>query len=240
MLTRPQDYSERAKDYNKKKKTLKSLRQKATERNEDEFYFGMMSRKGPGAKITTGKGWNGKVEGDRGNKSLDVNAVRLLKTQDIGYVRTMKQVVSKEVTRLEEQIVLTRGLDRLDEEDEDDEDEDFSDFDDIPKSLKKSAPRKITFLDTEEEREAAVDNAEEDEDNRDNGETTKDKEAQEFEREKSLRRLKKQLDLSRKKLKALKDAEGALEEQQAKMAKTATSGGISRRGKKLMVRARKR
>lgn len=199
-----------------------------------------MSRKGPGAKLTSGKAFTGKVEGDRGNKTLDINTVRLLKTQDIGYVRTMKQVVGKEVKRLEEQIVLTRGLDRLDEEDEDDEEDSDSDFDAPPKGMRPQATRKITFLDTEEDRDLALEEAEDQEAELEDNDNTEEKDKQEFEREKSLRRLRKQLDLARKKLKALTEAEEGLDVQKAKMAKTATSGGTSRRGKKLMVRARKR
>ncbi|KAM5369480.1 hypothetical protein ACJA88_010468 [Fusarium oxysporum] len=185
LLEKHKDYSLRAKDFNKKKAQLKNLKEKAAERNEDEFYFGMMSRKGPGSKIQDGKRWSGTVEGDRGNKAMDVETVRLLKTQDIGYIRTMRQVVAKEVARLEEQVVLTRGFDKLDE-DEDDEDEGSdSEFDFATAPSRPKEPRKI-------------------------------------------------------KLKALTDAEGELEIQRAKMAKTATSGGTTRKGKKIMVRTRKR
>jgi U3 small nucleolar RNA-associated protein 11 len=237
-----QDYSLRAKDFNKKKAQLKNLKEKAAERNEDEFYFGMMSRKGPGSKIQDGKRWSGTVEGDRGNKAMDVETVRLLKTQDIGYIRTMRQVVAKEVARLEEQVVLTRGFDKLDE-DEDDEDEGSdSEFDFATAPSRPREPRKIVFMDDEEQREETILDLE-DEDDADKTfegfDDDKKKEA-EFERAKALRRLRRQLENARKKLKALTDAEGELEIQRAKMAKTATSGGTTRKGKKIMVRTRKR
>ncbi|KAK0729285.1 Utp11 protein-domain-containing protein [Apiosordaria backusii] len=104
------DYQKRAKDYKKKQTVLKSLREKASEKNEDEFYFGMMSRKGAGASsLTAGKGFDGTVQGDRGNKAMDVDLVRLLKTQDLGYVRTVRSVVLKEVRQLEERWVLAGG-----------------------------------------------------------------------------------------------------------------------------------
>ncbi|KAM0309542.1 hypothetical protein ACHAPQ_012566, partial [Fusarium lateritium] len=74
LLEKHKDYSLRAKDFNKKKKQLKNLRDKASERNEDEFYFGMMSRNGPGSRIQDGKRWSGTVHGDRGNKVMDVDA----------------------------------------------------------------------------------------------------------------------------------------------------------------------
>ncbi|KAH6609472.1 u3 small nucleolar rna-associated 11 [Trichoderma cornu-damae] len=239
LLEKHKDYSQRAKDYNQKKAQLKSLREKAADRNEDEFYFGMMSRKGPGAKIKVGRSWNGRVEGDRGNnKGLDTDTVRLLKTQDLGYVRTMKQVAAKELARLEEQFVLTKGLDQLDEEDEDEDD--FDDFDDhedegAPRRRPKSkAPRKIVFMDDEAGRDEALRA-------QDHGEASKreDQDAA-FERAQDLRGLKRELEHSRNKVKSLMAAEGRLEIQQAKMAKTATSGGTTRRGKKIMVRQRKR
>ncbi|XWW93380.1 hypothetical protein V2A60_001313 [Cordyceps javanica] len=248
LLEKHKDYSKRAADYNKKKTQLKSLRAKAAERNEDEFYFGMMSRKGPGARIKVGKSWSGTVQGDRGNKVLDMDTARLLKTQDMGYIRTMKQVATKEVAKLEEQIVMTRGMDHLDDDEDEDED-DFDGFDsddDEPprKSSKSKAARKIRFFDDEEAQEDAMEahleleeREADKEDDSDGDEKTK---GQESDRETSLRRLKRQLDQARKKVKVLTDAEEALEVQRAKMAKTATSGGSTRRGKKIMVRTRKR
>lgn len=237
-----QDYSLRAKDFNKKKAQLKNLKEKAAERNEDEFYFGMMSRKGPGSRIQDGKRWSGTVEGDRGNKAMDVETVRLLKTQDIGYIRTMRQVVAKEVARLEEQVVLTRGFDKLDE-DEDDEDEGSdSEFDFATAPSRPKAPRKIVFMDDEEQREETILDLEDQDDADKTFEGFDDdkKKEEDFERAKALRRLRRQLENARKKLKALTDAEGELEIQRAKMAKTATSGGTTRKGKKIMVRTRKR
>ncbi|GFP56830.1 hypothetical protein ACSS6W_004650 [Trichoderma asperelloides] len=236
LLEKHKDYSLRAKDYNQKKKQLKALREKAADRNEDEFYFGMMSRKGPGSKIKTGKTWNGRVEGDRGNKDLDMDTVRLLKTQDLGYVRTMKQVAVKELARLEEQFVLMKGLDQLDEEDDDeDDDDDFDDYDSgASKRRRTGAPRKIVFADDEAEREEII---EIDEDKK--PEKMEDQDDA-FDRAENLRELKRKLEHSRKKVKALMTAESKLEVQQAKMAKTATSGGTTRRGKKIMVRQRKR
>ncbi|KAG5940802.1 Small subunit (SSU) processome component [Claviceps pazoutovae] len=252
LLEKHKDYTLRAKDFGKKKTQLKSLRQKAADRNEDEFYFGMMSRKGPGSRIQNGKRWDGTVEGDRGNKALSVETVRLLKTQDIGYIRTMRQVLVKEITRLEQQVVLTRGLDRLDDDDDDvdgadDEDNDLSD-DDMPMPSRPKAARKIVFLDDEEERqgtmlerlEAEQEDHEEEENHAPGGDKDKEEDDEEFERAKNLRRLKRQLANAKMKVQAFNDAEAALDVQRAKMAKTATSGGQSRRGKKLFVRARKR
>ncbi|TFB06763.1 U3 small nucleolar RNA-associated protein 11 [Trichoderma ghanense] len=242
LLEKHKDYSQRAKDYNQKKATLKALREKAADRNEDEFYFGMMSRKGPGAKITSGKSWNGRVEGDRGNnKGMDMDTVRLLKTQDLGYVRTMKQVAVKELARLEEQAVLVKGLEELAaaEGDDDDGDEGFDDdseeegFSRRRRRSGAKGPRKIVFVDNEDERDEALQAAE-------NQARKREDQQAAFERSENLTELKRKLEHARKKVKSLMTAESQLEVQQAKMAKTATSGGTTRRGKKIMVRKRKR
>ena len=206
-----------------------------------------MSRKGPGAKIKVGRSWDGKAHGDRGNVSMDVDAVRLLKSQDLGYVRTMRQVAVKGAKRLEEQVVLTKGFDNLDEDDEDDEFEDEDDEDDmpLPSKSKSQVPRKIVFVDDEEERTTVLSRGLGDSQDSDEPEKRKpgnDDEAEEraAQKEKNLQRLKRQLQHAQRKVKALTQAERELEVQKAKMAKTATSGGTTRRGKKIMVRARKR
>jgi U3 small nucleolar RNA-associated protein 11 len=224
---------------------LKNLRDKAEDRNEDEFYFGMMSRQGPGSRLQGGRHWKGTVSGDRGSKVMDMDTVRLLKTQDRGYVRTMRQVTTKKVERLEQQLVMTRGMDHLDDDEEGGEDFDDDDDDfmfDLPSKPTK-APRKIVFLDDEEEREDALDQAEEEKDKqlaKPKPAAEEAEEGEETEQEKSLRRLRRELERERKKLKVLTDVEQQLEEQKTKMAKTATSGGETRRGQKIKVRTRKR
>jgi U3 small nucleolar RNA-associated protein 11 len=156
----------------------------------------------------------------------------------------MRQVVSKEVAKLEEQVVLTRGFDKLDEDENEQDDEDSdSEFDFATAPSRPKAPRKIVFMDDEEQREETLqDHLDlEDENDTDKKQDKKDGEVdEEFERAKALRRLRRQLENARKKLKVLTDAEGELEIQRAKMAKTATSGGTTRKGKKIMVRTRKR
>ena len=89
----------RARDYNAKKARLKILRQKAAERNPDEFHYGMLSSKSQG----------GKKIADRGNPVLSHDAVKLLKTQDSGYLQTMIQKTRKARERLEAEFVLTQN-----------------------------------------------------------------------------------------------------------------------------------
>ena len=96
------------------------------------------------------------------------------------------------------------------------------------------------------EREAAIQDdldREEDDDKEQEFEGFGDDESKddgESEGAKSLRRLKGELENARKKLQALNRAERELDIQRTKMAKTATSGGHTRKGKKIMVRTRKR
>ncbi|KAK4164135.1 small-subunit processome [Cladorrhinum sp. PSN259] len=251
LLEKKKDYQKRAKDYKKKQTVLKSLRQKAADRNEDEFYFGMMSRKGPGSKITSGKEFTGTAHGDRGNKAMDVDLVRLLKTQDLGYIRTMRNVAAKEVRALEERFILAGGaeLDDEMEEDSDNDDEDFSGFSDGKKSSSQKSAKKIVFFDAADERQQKLQKqlqqqADDDEDEdmtRENEAISDDKKEHEAQRKaKNLDKIQTKLRNAKKKLKTLTDAERELEITQAKMAKTATSGGITKTGRKIKVRERKR
>ena len=79
---------------------MKILRQKAAERNPDEFYFGMYN------STTHDRGQ--KLAG-RGNEVLSQDAVKLLKTQDAGYLKTLAQQTKKTKEKLERAFVLTEG-----------------------------------------------------------------------------------------------------------------------------------
>ena len=212
---------------------LKSLRQKAADRNEDEFYFGMMSRKGPGASITRGKAFTGKVDGDRGNAAMDVDTVRLLKTQDLGYIRTMRNVAAKELRALEERFVLAGGTEQAGDEGDD------SDDDMGVSTSQPQKPKRIVFFDGTEEREQALEQAE-DEDEDDAMEDSDKQSGRARRKAENLEKLRGKLAAAKKKLKTLRDAEYELELQKAKMAKTATSAGVTKSGRRIKVRERKR
>ncbi|KAI1169484.1 small-subunit processome [Nemania sp. FL0916] len=260
LLEKHKDYRLRAQDHNRKKEQLKNLRKKAEDRNEDEFYFGMLSRKGPATTLSSGsKRWDGTVAGDRGNKALDMDVVRLLKTQDMGYIRSVRNVAMKEVRGLEERVVALGGdVNNLLDDDDGDEEEDDDDMDfDFGEEMEKKAPKqkskKIVFADGRDEREdkirrdtkttpqaspeadgtttTAADEVRKRE-NRDN--------ARASQKQRLLLKLRRRLQSARKKQNTLAKAEQELEVQRAKMAKTATIGGVTKAGKKFKIRERKR
>ena len=88
----------RSKNHNENKKRLKILRQKAAERNPDEFSYGMLSSQSR----------KGRKLADRQNPVLGHDAVKLLKTQDAGYVTTMLQKTKRARARLEQEFVLSQ------------------------------------------------------------------------------------------------------------------------------------
>ncbi|RYP61459.1 hypothetical protein DL769_007685 [Monosporascus sp. CRB-8-3] len=266
LLEKHKDYALRAKDHNKKKAQLKALKRKAADRNEDEFYFGMLSRAGPSTVVSKGKRWTGTVDGDRGNRPMDVETVRLLKTQDMGYLRTQRTLALKEVKSLEERVVLLGGsldptADGEWEEEDDDDDMMLDGLDDEigpppSKKFKKTTaetkkPKKIVFAEDADEREDMIEELEattkEDGDaDGDAGDDPKGGEKENPEklraeqRQRLLEKLRRRLQGARKKLGALARAENQLEVQRASMAKTATVGGVRKSGKKIKVRERKR
>lgn len=97
VLEKHKDYSLRAKDYNEKRNRLQILRQKAADRNPDEFHFEMISSKAHdrGQKLAV-----------RGNAVLSQDAVKLLKTQDAGYLKIMAQRTRKARERLEQELTI--------------------------------------------------------------------------------------------------------------------------------------
>ncbi|KAF2127863.1 U3 small nucleolar RNA-associated protein 11 [Dothidotthia symphoricarpi CBS 119687] len=100
LLEKRKDYKLRAADHRSKKAKLKILSEKARERNPDEFSFKMMS-----SKVDA----KGKKVADRGNTALSMEVVKLLKTQDAGYIRTMLQMARKERVELEQRLVMEEG-----------------------------------------------------------------------------------------------------------------------------------
>jgi|SRR5579859_3487469 len=91
LLEKKKDYVLRAKDYAQKQRTLKRLSEKASERNPDEFYFGMMRERTEGGVAIAQRAES---------RPLSVAEVKPLKKQDGAYIRTMRSIESARIERL--------------------------------------------------------------------------------------------------------------------------------------------
>ena len=104
LLEKHKDYVQRARNYHDKEKRITELRKKASNRNPDEFYHGMMSSKTKKGidSASRGRGKGGNTGGGSDSferpTTLTADMLALLKTQDIGYIRTIK---AAEVSKLE-------------------------------------------------------------------------------------------------------------------------------------------
>ncbi|GLB35943.1 putative U3 small nucleolar RNA-associated protein 11 [Lyophyllum shimeji] len=100
ILEKHADYVKRARDYHSKQDRLTRLKQKAAERNKDEFYFSMRNeRTKDGVHIK-----------NRGNVALPTDIVKVLKTQDENYVRTMRLAGLKKIDKLKSQLTAMADL----------------------------------------------------------------------------------------------------------------------------------
>ncbi|KLJ08004.1 hypothetical protein EMPG_16535 [Blastomyces silverae] len=233
------DYSLRARDYNVKKAKLQRLREKARDRNPDEFAFGMMSEK----SNRQGR------HGARGSEAatLSHEAIKLLKTQDAGYLRVVGEKVRRQLEGVEQEVRLQDGMNGV---------------------LQGDTGRKIVFADSLEEQrrlriqrgETKDEDADSEEEQFEDGEASfgekqkqapkkkKEIEAEERARKEMLaaRRLKKRAaEVRRKKVEALQiqhkelvAAEQELDRQRAKMENSV--GGVNKDGIKWKIRERKK
>ncbi|KAH8899392.1 U3 small nucleolar RNA-associated protein 11 [Thozetella sp. PMI_491] len=238
FLEKKKDYQKRSQDFNKKKATIKSLKSKAAEFNEDEFNYGMLTRQ-MSSKWSTGKTWSGTVHGDRGNEVLSMDTVRLLKTQDLGYLRTMRNIAQKDVKAREQRLAMAVAL--AGQDGNDDKGDPFDDEDDEEPTAGRG-PTKIVFADDVDEREQAM-RTRADEDDRDAPD--RDDEDDEMQNDEpsgqeKVEILKRKLLNAKKRLRALAEAEEELQAQRSRMAKTPSYSGITKTGKKVKVRERKR
>ncbi|KAJ9293842.1 hypothetical protein DTO271G3_7469 [Paecilomyces variotii] len=264
ILEKHKDYSLRAKDYNVKKAKLQRLREKARDRNPDEFAFGMLSDRA--AK-------QGKHGARDSGKSLSNEAAKLLKTQDAGYLRTVGERIRREMERLEQEVKMQDGIQEVLGEGQTtkhknaDEEDDFFDFDDDEEE-EDGKPKKVVFAESrEEQRELGreldqdSDEMEEDDDDDDDsfGKLSKkpnqnqkkskkqlEAEMQAFRELRAARKAKKRAAEARhNKLKALKKqyaeitaAERELEWQRGRMDNAV--GGTNKNGVKWKIRERKK
>lgn len=99
LLEKKKDYSKRSKDYHQKQARIKNLRKKASERNPDEFYFGMNNARvdsNTGKHSLTHEAYRQKLE-----DILGVDAIKLMKDQDRNYLRMLIQKDQKRIEKLE-------------------------------------------------------------------------------------------------------------------------------------------
>jgi len=97
LLEKKKDYKIRSTDYHRKQDELKTLKRKASERNPDEFYFGMKNAEVKAGRHRKLEAWTAKEK----EMEIGPEAVRLMKTQDLGYVRMRAMVDLRKVERLE-------------------------------------------------------------------------------------------------------------------------------------------
>lgn len=93
LLEKHKDYIERANDFKKKKATIKNLKKKAADRNPDEFYFNMHN-----SQVTNG------VHHVKRDGRLSGSTVKLLKTQDMGYMVHRKCIDDRKAEKLRENL----------------------------------------------------------------------------------------------------------------------------------------
>lgn len=239
LLEKHKDYSLRAQDYNTKKKKLAVLATKVRDRHPDEFAYGMINKK---------QGQHGK--GGTENR-LSHDAVKLLKTQDAGYLRTTLSKGRKEIRKVQEELGSGGSKDGKKTV--------FSDDKPSPRGKKRSADGDV--LKQVEVNEIAYpelpsldsDDAVEDMELDENISKAKPKTKKELERQadatarlraarKKRKRLQEvrmnKLDMLKKRQKEIMAAADQLELQRAKMAKTV--GGVNKNGVKFKTRERKR
>ncbi|OJJ45629.1 hypothetical protein ASPZODRAFT_68441 [Penicilliopsis zonata CBS 506.65] len=157
ILEKHKDYSLRAKDYNVKKAKLKRLNEKARDRNPDEFAFGMMSER---SRVQGRHGARDSAEA----RGLSHEALKLLKTQDAGYLRVVGERVRREMERVGNEIRLQDGMNLAKEKkgsegDEDDEDDDEEEEEEEEEGFDfdfgtDKKPRKMVFAESREEQQS--------------------------------------------------------------------------------------
>jgi U3 small nucleolar RNA-associated protein 11 len=171
----------------------------------------MVSQRGP----ATGKGSTGTLSGDKGNAVLSQEASRLFKTQDLGYVRTMRNKTAKEVLALEMRVTGIEG-----------------------------EGRKIVYVDNRDEQLERMEvdqEVEEEEDMKMEENLEARREARRLQRlkDREMEKLEIMLEAAKKRLETLIEVETALDLQRAKMNKTQSVGGVNKAGIKFKVRERK-
>lgn len=105
LLEKKKDYRVRARDFHNKEDRIRSMRNKAASRNPDEFYFGMN-------RAQVKDGVHRKTEQARQKELEDqigTDAVRVMKSQDLSYVRMQRQKDAKRIEKLQSSLHFLDG-----------------------------------------------------------------------------------------------------------------------------------
>ncbi|KZV94152.1 small-subunit processome, partial [Exidia glandulosa HHB12029] len=150
ILEKHKDYVLRARDYHSKQDRIHRLKEKAATRNQDEFYFGMVNQRTK----------DGVHVQERGNAVMPVDIVKVLKTQDGNYIRTVRAAGAKKIDALKTELGAITDLPAGDEW----EDEDLSSQEKralqeaglLPgasgsKKRKRAGPKHLVFVESEEQ-----------------------------------------------------------------------------------------
>lgn len=122
LLEKKGDYRLRSKDFHRKEDRVKSMRAKAANRNPDEFYFGMhrsrvdgASGKNSGRHVKTEEARRMEME----ERGLGPDAVRIMKDQDLAYVRMQRLMDGKKIEKLQSSLHYLEGANNDDADDDD-------------------------------------------------------------------------------------------------------------------------
>ena len=111
ILEKKKDYQIRSRDYHKKEDRLRSLREKASMRNPDEFYFGMNR-----AEVKDGK--HRKTQEARQKElegTIGADAVRIMKSQDLSYIRMQRQQDANKIAKMQSSLHFLGADDNTDD-----------------------------------------------------------------------------------------------------------------------------
>ena len=112
LLEKKGDYKLRSKDYHRKQDRLKAMRSKIANRNPDEFYFGMhrsqvdgLSGRNTGRHEKTEEARRIQLE----EQGLGPDAVKIMKDQDLAYVRMQRAMDGRKVEKLQSSLHFLEG-----------------------------------------------------------------------------------------------------------------------------------
>ncbi|GKY96120.1 hypothetical protein MPSEU_000572400 [Mayamaea pseudoterrestris] len=96
-LEKHKDYKVRAQDYHRKEDRLNKMRTTAAMRNPDEFYFGMKN-----AQVKDGHHKKTREANQKEfDRAIGSDTIRLMKDQDLSYIRMQKQRDAKKIERMQ-------------------------------------------------------------------------------------------------------------------------------------------